>query len=164
MNVFLEQEVEPDKRQRSLELLRAAGVGWIRQQLPWEQIEPVAKGQTIDPKFGGSTWAKFDDIVDRANGLGMQVILRLDTSPRWALPPDAPDGLGPPLQRRGLLGLRRPGGDALSRPRGGLPGLERAKSEQRVGPSAARSGWPTRACCAAPSERIRRGRPVRAGA
>jgi hypothetical protein len=97
VNVFLEQEVEPDKRQRSLELLRDAGVGWIRQQLPWEQIEPLTKGQTTDPKFGASTWAKFDDIVDRATGLGMNVILRLDTSPRWALPPDAPDGLGPPV-------------------------------------------------------------------
>ena len=27
VNVFLEQEVEPEKRQRSLELLTAAGVG-----------------------------------------------------------------------------------------------------------------------------------------
>src|SRR5207244_230912 len=97
MNVFLEQEVEPDKRQRSLELLQAAGVSWIRQELPWEQIEPVARGQTIDPTFGGSTWAKFDDIVDRANALGMNVVLRLDTSPRWALPADAPDGLSPPI-------------------------------------------------------------------
>jgi polysaccharide biosynthesis protein PslG len=98
MNVFLEQEVEPEKRQRSLELLRAAGVTWIRQQVPWEQIEPVAKGDTTDPRFGDSTWAKFDDIVARATGLGLQVILRLDTSPRWALPPGAPDGLGPPLR------------------------------------------------------------------
>jgi hypothetical protein len=98
MNVFLEQEVEPAKRQRSLELLHEAGVSWIRQQLPWEQIEPVAKGQTTDPNFGGSTWSKFDDIVDRANALGMHVILRLDTSPRWALPADALDGLGPPLR------------------------------------------------------------------
>ncbi|HEX8969072.1 MAG TPA: cellulase family glycosylhydrolase [Chloroflexota bacterium] len=96
MNVFLEQEVEPDKRQRSLELLKAAGVHWIRQELPWEQIEPVARGQTTDPKFGGSTWAKFDDIVDRAAALDMPLMLRLDTSPRWALPPDAPDGLSPP--------------------------------------------------------------------
>ena len=63
VNVFLEQEVEPVKRQRSLELLRDAGVGWIRQQLPWEQIEPVAKGDTTDPKFGDSTWAKYDDIM-----------------------------------------------------------------------------------------------------
>ena len=68
--MFLEQEVEPAKRQRSLELLRDAGVGWIRQELPWEQIEPVAKGQTTDPKFGDSTWAKFDDIVERANRAG----------------------------------------------------------------------------------------------
>jgi hypothetical protein len=98
VNVFLEQEVEPEKRQRSLELLRDAGVGWIRQELPWEQIEPVAKGQTTDPKFGESTWAKFDDIVERANSLGLNLILRVDTSPRWALPADAPDGRGPPLR------------------------------------------------------------------
>ena len=97
MNVFLEQEVEPEKRQRSLELLQSAGVSWIRQELPWEQIEPVAKGQTVDPNFGGSTWTKFDDIVDRAAALGMKVVLRLDTSPRWALPADAADGLGPPV-------------------------------------------------------------------
>lgn len=96
VNTFLEQEVEPAKRQRSLELLRAAGVGWVRQELPWEQIEPVAKGQTQDPVFGGSTWAKFDDIVDRAQAQGIDLVLRLDTSPRWALPPDAPDGLSPP--------------------------------------------------------------------
>ncbi|MBV9542791.1 MAG: cellulase family glycosylhydrolase [Chloroflexi bacterium] len=97
MNVFLEQEVEPEKRQHSLDLLRAAGVTWIRQELPWEQIEPVARGQTIDPTFGGSTWTKFDDIVDRADASGLQVMLRLDTSPRWALPADAPDGLSPPV-------------------------------------------------------------------
>lgn len=97
MNVFLEQEVEPAKRQRSIDLLRAAGVTWIRQELPWEQIEPVARGATEDPNFGGSTWAKFDDIVDRADTAGLKVMLRLDTSPRWALPPDARDGLGPPV-------------------------------------------------------------------
>jgi hypothetical protein len=81
MNVFLEQEVEADNRQ----------------QVPWEQIEPVAKGQTQDQSFGGSTWAKFDDIVDRSTAVGLHVLLRLDTSPRWALPADAPDGLAPPL-------------------------------------------------------------------
>ncbi len=97
MNVFLEQEVDPDKRQLSLDLLHAAGVTWIRQELPWEQIEPVAKGQSVDPKFGDSTWSKFDDIIARAHRLGMKVVLRLDTSPRWALPPGASDGLSPPL-------------------------------------------------------------------
>ncbi|HEV7665060.1 MAG TPA: cellulase family glycosylhydrolase [Chloroflexota bacterium] len=97
VNVFLEQEVESAKRQRSIDLLHQAGVTWIRQQLPWEQVEPVARGQYVDPKFGDSTWAKFDDIIDRARGAGLHVVLRLDTSPRWALPPDAVDGLGPPV-------------------------------------------------------------------
>ena len=97
MNVFLEQEVEPEVRQRSLELLRSAGAGWIRQELPWEQIEPVGKGHTVDPNFGGSTWTKFDDIVDRGSALGIKIMLRLDTSPGWALPADAVDGLGPPV-------------------------------------------------------------------
>ena len=97
MNVFLEQEVEPARRQRSLDLLHAAGVTWIRQELPWEQIEPRAKGGTTDPTFGGSTWTKFDDIVDRTSATGMHLVLRLDTSPRWALPPDAQDGLSPPI-------------------------------------------------------------------
>jgi hypothetical protein len=96
-NVFLEQEVEPAKRARSLDLLKQAGITMIRQQVPWEQIEPVAKGQYVDPKFGGSTWEKFDQIVSLANERGMAVILRLDTSPRWALPADAFDGLGPPV-------------------------------------------------------------------
>jgi hypothetical protein len=98
MNVFLEQEVEPEKRQVSLELLRAAGVGWIRQELPWEQIEPVARGEYVDPKFDVSTWDKFDDIVDRANALGFTVVLRLDTTPEWARPPDATDGRTPPVR------------------------------------------------------------------
>src|SRR5437899_1989158 len=97
INVFLEQEVEPAKRQRSLELVRDAGVGWIRQELPWEQVEPVAKGQTTDPNFGDSTWAKFDDIVDRANAMGLKVLFRVDTTPRWARSADAPDGLAPPV-------------------------------------------------------------------
>jgi hypothetical protein len=97
MNVFLEQEVEPERRQLSLELLKAAGVSWIRQELPWEQIEPVAKGQTTDPKFGGSSWTKFDDIVERSATMGMHLMLRLDTSPAWALPAGARSGLAPPI-------------------------------------------------------------------
>lgn len=97
VNVFLEQEVEPDKRQRTLDLIRAAGMTTIRQQIPWEQIEPVGRGQFVDPKFDQSTWDKFDDIVERSRATGLRVILRLDTSPRWALPPSAPDGLGPPV-------------------------------------------------------------------
>jgi len=97
-NVFLEQEVEPAKRQGSLELLSAAHVGWVRQQLPWEAIEPVRKGAYQDATVGTSTWDKFDDVVQRAEALHIGVLFRLDTSPRWALPADARDGLAPPLR------------------------------------------------------------------
>ncbi len=98
VNVFLEQEPDPNRRTRSIKLIHATGMVWIRQQLPWEQVEPERKGTYVDPKFGGSTWTKFDQIVDAANANGVKVLFRLDTSPRWALPPNAPDGLGPPVR------------------------------------------------------------------
>lgn len=98
VNTFLEQEVEGEKRRRSLDLLREAGVGWIRQQVPWETIEPVQKGAYVDPNVGGSTWTKFDAIVDEARARGMDLILRLDTAPGWARPPGAASGVGPPLR------------------------------------------------------------------
>jgi len=115
MNVFLEQEVEAEKRQRSLDLLKAAGVTWIRQELPWEQIESLAKGQTVDTTYGGSTWDKFDDSVSRASAVGMRVMLRLDTSPRWASPPEPSDGLSPPVNDADYFDF---GGQVAARYRG----------------------------------------------
>ena len=83
INVFFEQEVEEAKIRRSMELIRAAGFGWIKQQVVWGEIEVPAKGQ-----YGqaGETWAKYDRIVRLANEYGLGVILRLDTSPSWARP------------------------------------------------------------------------------
>lgn len=98
VNTFLEQEVESAKRRRSLDLLREAGVGWIRQQVPWEAVEPVQKGVYVDPRFGGSTWTKFDEIVGEARARGIELILRLDTAPGWSRPPGAASGVGPPLR------------------------------------------------------------------
>ena len=98
MNVFLEQEVDPARRRRSLQLLRDAGVSVIRQQLPWEQIEYDSKGVYDDTKFGGSNWDEYDDIVATARELGIDVIFRVDTTPRWALPPGSTDGLSPPVR------------------------------------------------------------------
>jgi hypothetical protein len=96
VNTFLEQEVEPAKRRRAFELIRAAGFGWIRQQFPWDEIEPVRKGEYVDPKWGVDTWAKYDEIVDLAQEYGIQIIARLDTTPAWARADGAPDSLAPP--------------------------------------------------------------------
>lgn len=84
VNTFLEQEVGSDRRRRSLEMAREAGFGWVRQQFPWDEIEPIEKGRYVDPDVGVDTWAKYDEIVRLANELGLNLIVRLDTSPRWA--------------------------------------------------------------------------------
>lgn len=84
VNTFLEQEVEPEKRRRALFLAREAGFHWVRQQFRWEEIEPTAKGNFIDPKFGASTWEKYDDMVAAVSELGLELIVRLDTSPPWS--------------------------------------------------------------------------------
>ena len=48
VNTFMEQEVEPVKRERICQMLHDAGVGWIRQEFPWEDIEIHGKGDFED--------------------------------------------------------------------------------------------------------------------
>jgi len=85
VNTFLEQEVDPAKRRLSLRMARDAGFYWVRQQFPWAALEPDEKGQFVG-QYGESTWDVFDDIVTAAEELRMELIVRLDTSPRWARP------------------------------------------------------------------------------
>ncbi len=87
-NFFLAREVEPWKRERTVEMAQQAGLGWAKQQFPWAEIEPLRKGEFIDPVSGESSWAKFDRIVDLFQDRGLQVIARLDLAPGWARLPD----------------------------------------------------------------------------
>ena len=84
-NTFLHREADPAKVERELALLARAGVGLIRQEIQWVEIEPHAKGVYID-NHGEDSWAKFDRIVDLAQGLGIEVLARLDRPPPWATP------------------------------------------------------------------------------
>ncbi len=84
-NTFLHREPDPRKVTRELELLRESGVGLIRQEFQWVEIEPQAKGRFLDP-HGASTWAKYDNIVDTAQRLGIEILARLDRAPAWATP------------------------------------------------------------------------------
>lgn len=89
-NFFLDREVESWKLEKTLEMARAAGIGWIKQQFSWEEIEPRRKGEF--------DWAKYDRIVDLAEQYGMQLIARLDRPPAWArqnsqFPAGPPDDL-----------------------------------------------------------------------
>jgi len=85
-NTFLQQEVEPWKREESLRLLREAGFRWIRQEFPWEDIEIHAQGDFTDCRHGGciSAWEKYDHIVDLADKYGIDIIARLSNPPAWS--------------------------------------------------------------------------------
>ena len=86
VNTFLEQEVEPEKRDRQLQLIGAAGFKWIRQQFPWADIEISGKGRFDDCRNPPcrDAWAKYDNIVELAGQHGINIIARLDATPRWA--------------------------------------------------------------------------------
>jgi hypothetical protein len=86
-NFFLSREVEPWKRERTVEMAEQARLGWAKQQFAWAEIEPLQKGEFVDPVSGQSSWAKFDEIVDLCREHGLQVIARLDLAPAWARPP-----------------------------------------------------------------------------
>ena len=70
VNTFLEQEVDTELRRRTVEMVRDAGIGWMRQQFPWDNIEPVEKGRYIDRVIGVDTWEKYDAIVNLSEEYG----------------------------------------------------------------------------------------------
>ena len=86
VNTFLEQEADVNKQRETLQMIKDAGIGWIRQQFPWEDIEEPSKGMYWDEKYGQSSWNKYDNIVNLANQYGIQMIVRLDLPPKWAHP------------------------------------------------------------------------------
>jgi len=82
-NFFLAREVEPWKRDKTLRMAAAAGIGWVKQQFPWEEIEPTRKGEFLDPATKTDAWAKYDQIVDTCEEYGLQIVARLDRPPDW---------------------------------------------------------------------------------
>jgi len=85
VNVFLEQEAEPAKRERVVQMAAAAGFTWLRQEFPWEDIEIHGKGDFTDRRHQPqrSAWEKYDHIVDLAEQYDMELIVRLSNPPAW---------------------------------------------------------------------------------
>lgn len=81
-NFFLDREVEPWKRDLTVRMAKEAGIGWMKQMFPWEEIEP-RRGYYFDDEFKVSTWKKYDEIVELANYHGLKIIARLDRPPAW---------------------------------------------------------------------------------
>lgn len=101
INTFLQQEVEPAKREQQVQMIADAGFGWIRQQFPWEDIEIAGRGDFSDLRHVEitgeiSAWEKYDQIVALTEQYGLQIEARLDAPPAWAR--TAPDAgtMGPP--------------------------------------------------------------------
>ncbi len=86
VNTELEQEVEPAKRERSLQMISDAGFDWIRQPFPWYDIEIHGKGDFEDRRHepARSAWDKYDNIVDLAEQHDLQIIARLGAPPDWS--------------------------------------------------------------------------------
>jgi hypothetical protein len=101
VNTFLQQEVEPTKRERSLELAQDAGFRFIRQEFQWEDIEIHGKNDFIDKRNepeGIDAWKKYDLIVDQAQQSGIEIIARLSNPPSWSReqPDEIIGSLAPP--------------------------------------------------------------------
>jgi hypothetical protein len=93
INTFLEQEVEPEKRERSVQMIADAGFHWLRQEFPWEDIEIHGRGDFVDRRNDHDgdgqpdpvdAWAKYDNIVDLADQYGLEIQARLSNPPSWA--------------------------------------------------------------------------------
>ncbi len=86
INTFLQQEVEPEKRARQLEMIADAGFYWIRQEFPWEDIEIHGRSDFEDRRWEPyrSAWEKYDNIVDLAEQYGLQIQARLSNPPEWS--------------------------------------------------------------------------------
>ena len=87
VNTFLHLDAERWRKQKTLELAARAGIGWIKQHFPWEDIEQTGRGQFVDPFWKVPTWAKYDEIVELAEAAKLRVIARVDRTPAWARRP-----------------------------------------------------------------------------
>jgi hypothetical protein len=85
INTFLQNEVEPAKREQAMRLISEAGIKWIRQEFTWEDIEIHGKGDFEDRRHEPhkSAWQKYDQIVELAEKYDLKIMARLSNPPAW---------------------------------------------------------------------------------
>lgn len=99
VNTFLEDEVEPAKRERQLQMIKDAGFGWIRQQFRWDDLEISGRGDFMDRRNQPvvSAWDKYDNIVSLSKKYALNIMARLGSPPRWSQVEGALPGYEPPI-------------------------------------------------------------------
>jgi hypothetical protein len=85
MQVFLYWQEEVAGR--DLQLVQNAGFRWVKQELPWREIEGATKGAWH--------WDTADRIMDQIDAHDLKVIVRLGSQPAWAADIPLPE-IGPP--------------------------------------------------------------------
>jgi len=89
VNVALEGYQSDDALRRALAMVRAAGLGVIRQRFSWMELEP-------EP--GSYRWERWDRVLPLVEEYGLKLIAVLDTSPGWARPGyEADNPWAPPI-------------------------------------------------------------------
>lgn len=106
INTFLQNETEPEKVERSLDMIAEGGFRWIRQEFAWEDLEIHRNDWFVDLRNNEvrNAWAKYDRIVELAEARDIQIVARLSTPPFWSraagsdagakAPPDSLDEYG----------------------------------------------------------------------
>jgi hypothetical protein len=74
MQVFLYWREEV--ADRDLQLVQEAGFRWVKQEIPWREVEAQAKGAW--------QWEIPDRIMDQIDAHNLKVIVRLGSQPAWA--------------------------------------------------------------------------------
>jgi hypothetical protein len=97
VNTFLHKEVESWKKDQTLSMAKDLGVGWIKQQFPWAEIEyrTDPANPFWDVKNNQNAWAKYDGIVALAQQYNLRIIARIDSAPPWSHPAN-PNPKAPP--------------------------------------------------------------------
>ncbi len=95
VNVELDKVVRDEDLRRSVDMVRDAGFGFVRQVFAWNEIEISAKGDFFDHKNAKSAWDKYDRIVDAASAAGLEIIARLERPPDWARAPGSAETAPP---------------------------------------------------------------------
>ena len=85
VNTFLQHEVGEARRGRVIRAVAATGFAWLRQPMPWQDVEIHGRGDYEDRRNHPprSAWYKYDTIVRQAEAHGLEVVFRLDNPPAW---------------------------------------------------------------------------------
>ena len=78
VNPYMEDWDKPDK---TTKLLKELSVKLVISKLAWKDVEPE-KG-----KFSQKGWTKYDELVNRLTGLGIEVTPFISATPQWAIDP-----------------------------------------------------------------------------